>query len=67
MPEKNRKDLVEVPEEIRKDLTFVFCGRMEDVLNEILGADNLLRVRTELAARKSREPATPEAAKPAEA
>jgi ATP-dependent Lon protease len=67
LPEKNRKDLVEVPEEIRKDLQFVFCARMEDVLNETLGTDNLVRVRSELAARKAREASSTEASKPAEA
>ena len=65
LPDKNRKDIEEVPEEIRKDLTFVFCSRMEDVLHETLGADNLQRVKAELAARKAAPkptvPATPEA------
>jgi len=57
LPDKNKKDLVEVPEEIRKDLTFVFCSRMEEVLHETLGADNLAKVRAELALRKQREAA----------
>jgi ATP-dependent Lon protease len=57
LPDKNKKDLLEVPEEIRKDLTFVFCGRMEEVLNETLGAENLAKARADLALRKQRESA----------
>jgi ATP-dependent Lon protease len=52
LPDKNRKDVIEVPEEIRSQLTFVFCNRMEDVLNETLGADNLERLRRELAEKQ---------------
>jgi ATP-dependent Lon protease len=57
LPEKNRKDLIEVPEEVRKDLEFKFMSRMEDVLNETLGEENLARLRQELALRKQREAA----------
>ena len=57
LPEKNKKDLVEVPEEIRKDLTFVFCNRMEDALNENLGAENLQKARADLALKRQREAA----------
>ena len=36
LPERNRKDLVEVPEEIRKDLNFVFVSRIPAVLEAVL-------------------------------
>jgi ATP-dependent Lon protease len=49
LPDKNKKDLVEVPDEIKDDLEFVFVSRMEDVLHETLGKDNLDRLRAELA------------------
>ena len=65
-PEKNKKDLVEVPEEIRRDLSFVFCNRMEDALNETLGAENLQKIRSDLAIRKQREAAEKAGEKPAE-
>ena len=32
LPERNRKDMVEIPEEIRNDLEFVFISRMEDLM-----------------------------------
>lgn len=52
LPEKCRKDLVEVPEEVRNDLEFVFVSRMEEVLNHNLGADNIKKLRSDLALRK---------------
>ncbi|HEX8171394.1 MAG TPA: endopeptidase La [Thermoanaerobaculia bacterium] len=36
LPEGNRKDLQEVPEEIRNELRFLFAERMEDVWKETL-------------------------------
>jgi len=36
LPEGNRKDLVEVPEEIKKELLFIFAARVEDVWKEAL-------------------------------
>jgi len=36
LPERNRKDLVEVPEEIRKDMNFVFVSRIPAVLEVVL-------------------------------
>jgi len=32
MPKKNKKDLVEIPRKVRKDLKFVFVERMDEVL-----------------------------------
>src|SRR6266540_984306 len=36
LPEGNRKDLSEVPEEIKKELVFIFAERVEDVWKEAL-------------------------------
>jgi len=36
LPEGNRKDLSEVPEEIKKELLFIFAERVEDVWKEAL-------------------------------
>jgi ATP-dependent Lon protease len=36
LPEGNRKDLTEVPEEIKKELLFIFAERVEDVWKEAL-------------------------------
>jgi ATP-dependent Lon protease len=64
LPAKNRKDLLEVPDEIRNALEFVFCDRVEDVLVNTLGKEQLDGVRQALALRKLAEkspPAAPEA------
>ena len=37
LPARNRNDLEDVPESVRKELRFVFCERVEDVLAEALG------------------------------
>jgi len=36
LPEGNRKDLTEVPEEVKSGLNFVFAERVEDVWKEAL-------------------------------
>jgi ATP-dependent Lon protease len=36
VPERNRGDLDEVPEEVKRDLDFVFVGRMEQVIDAAL-------------------------------
>ncbi len=59
LPEKNKKDLIEVPEEIRNDLTFKFVSRMEDALDVTLGAENLALAREKL--KQRREHAAPHA------
>lgn len=33
LPEENRKDLVDIPEEVRQEMTFHFCETMDDVLS----------------------------------
>jgi ATP-dependent Lon protease len=52
LPEKCRKDLTEVPDEIQEALEFKFVSRMTDVLEMALGTDNLARAREELALRQ---------------
>jgi ATP-dependent Lon protease len=52
LPDKNRKDLMEVPEEIQRDLEFMFVARMEEVLQLAFGADNVAEVRRKLAAKR---------------
>ncbi|MCB9778198.1 MAG: endopeptidase La [Alphaproteobacteria bacterium] len=58
LPEKNRKDLPEIPEEIQEDLTFHFCSRMEEVLEIALGKEALAAHKAEteatIAARKAK-------------
>ncbi|MFK7927030.1 MAG: endopeptidase La [Myxococcota bacterium] len=58
LPEKCRKDLVEVPDEIKNDLEFVFVSRMEEVLNHTLGEEGLQACRDELAKEQAAEAAT---------
>ena len=36
LPARNRKDLEDVPDSVRRDLQFVFCERVEDVMREAL-------------------------------
>jgi ATP-dependent Lon protease len=59
LPAKCKKDVVEVPEEIRNELTFEYVTRIEEVLDLALGKENLARVRTELALRKQAKAAAP--------
>jgi ATP-dependent Lon protease len=51
LPDKCKKDLIEVPDEIQGDLEFVFVSRMEEVLNETLGKKNLDKLRKSQATR----------------
>jgi ATP-dependent Lon protease len=50
LPEKNRKDLPDIPEEITNDIEISFCARMEEVLNIALGADKIAARRAEVEA-----------------
>ena len=36
LPRGNEKDLRDLPQEVRKEMTFVFADRVEDVLSDIL-------------------------------
>jgi ATP-dependent Lon protease len=58
LPEKCRKDLIEVPQEIREELAFKFVSRMEDVLNLTLGEKALKKMRKELKTRRAAEKTT---------
>jgi ATP-dependent Lon protease len=53
LPDKNRKDLVEVPDEIKNDLTFKFVSRMDEVLELALGKDELAEVKIGLQKRRT--------------
>jgi ATP-dependent Lon protease len=52
LPDKNRKDLVEVPDEIKNDLKFQFVARMDEVVELALGKAELAEVRIGLATRR---------------
>lgn len=41
LPERNRKDLVEVPEEVRNELNFLFVSRIQSVLEYALEKDSI--------------------------
>ncbi|MBA3433372.1 MAG: endopeptidase La, partial [Actinobacteria bacterium] len=64
LPEKCRKDLLEVPEEIRNDLEFKFVSRMEEALNYTLGEENLQEARRKVAGKKQAREAAAAAAAP---
>ena len=61
LPEKVRKDLVEVPDEIKEGLEFKFVSRMEEVLDLALGAEGIADARRRLALRKQQESAEEQA------
>jgi ATP-dependent Lon protease len=66
LPEKNRKDLIEVPDEIQKDLEFKFVSRLEDVLAAALGPDALTQAKARLSTKRqleatAKDPSTPQA------
>jgi ATP-dependent Lon protease len=48
LPSRNRKDLVDVPEEARSQIEFVWLERVEDALAAALGERRQLRVPQEL-------------------
>jgi len=45
LPARNAKDLEDVPDSVRKDLQFVFCERVEDVLREAIGLQPIAPLR----------------------
>ncbi len=65
LPEKNRKDLPDVPDDVQQELEFHFCARMEQVLEIALGKENIEEKRkllaTELEARENARQAGGEA------
>lgn len=65
LPEKNRKDLPEVPDEVQAEMEFHFCSRMEQVLELALGKENIENKVRELAElMAAREAARTAAAEP---
>lgn len=36
LPERNRKDLIEIPEQVRREMEFVFVQKMDEVLSEVI-------------------------------
>jgi ATP-dependent Lon protease len=50
LPERCKKDLVEVPDEIKAEMTFHFCSRMEEVLEYAFGKDALAKRKAEVVA-----------------
>ena len=36
LPSKNRKDLIDIPQHVRRELDFIFVDRMEEVLDAAL-------------------------------
>jgi len=43
MPERNRKDLIDVPEQARNEMEFVFVQKLEDALKAVLEEDVTVR------------------------
>jgi ATP-dependent Lon protease len=39
LPSRNRKDMEDIPDSVRKDIKFVFCERVDDVVREALGIE----------------------------
>jgi ATP-dependent Lon protease len=51
LPARNRKDLTDVPEEVKSQLTFVWLERVEDALAAALGERRQFRTPEEFALR----------------
>ncbi len=62
LPEKCRKDLIEVPEEVKRDLEFKYVSKMSEVLTTVLGAENIESARVALLMRRQTKAATAEPA-----
>ena len=54
LPERCKKDLVEVPQEIRDEMTFHFCSRMEQVLEFAFGKEAMDARKVEVVAEIER-------------
>lgn len=66
LPKDNERDLADVPEDLRDEITFVFAGHVDDVLNTALQAKPVPprdRIRADLKQGNGR--ATAGATKPA--
>ncbi len=60
LPERCKKDLVEVPDEIKAEMTFHFCSRMEEVLEYAFGKDALAKRKAEVLAEIEKRTAAAE-------
>jgi ATP-dependent Lon protease len=56
VPKENQKDMVEIPDEIRKKLKLIFVETMDQVLEVALDIKTKKRVRREKTARQRRRP-----------
>ena len=65
LPAKNEKDLVEVPDEIKAELTFHFASRMEQVLDIVLGKEKLAQKAADLKVAQDKKAADKAAEKAA--
>jgi ATP-dependent Lon protease len=54
LPAKNEKDLEELPQNVKKELSFHFVHRMDEVIDLALGAKKRARARSKQTATKSR-------------
>ena len=54
LPEKCRKDLIEVPDEIKDALSFKFVNQLDELLDITLGKKNLDKVRKALKAKEKK-------------
>ncbi len=59
LPERCKKDLVEVPKEILDEMTFHYCSRMEQVIDIALGAENIAERKATLQLELARRAAKP--------
>ena len=59
VPERNRFDLDEVPDEVKRDLEFAFVGRMDEVIRAALEREPTPNVAASAASISSRASATP--------
>jgi ATP-dependent Lon protease len=64
MPERNKKDIQDVPEQARKELEFIFAHSMDDVLRSALEEDPFLKA--EKNPQPAETPAGAETGKPPE-
>lgn len=55
MPERNRKDLVDVPEQTRQEMEFTFVSAVEDLLPHVLEEDPRTNAEARLASFKNRD------------
>lgn len=57
LPEQCRKDLIEVPDEIKEELEFHFVSRIEEVIELNLGKEAIAEARERLALKKQKQAA----------